>query len=75
MNKTAAGISIAIALAVASFFVLFGKQNEAQAPIVDPTCEPGYTLIGEGCISLKDACELQGNQYYFDEASEQCLTR
>ena len=74
MNKIIVSVLITIALVVAAF-VLFGKRNVAQAPIVDPTCEPGYTLVGEGCISLKDACELQGNRYYFDEATEQCLMR
>jgi len=74
MNKTAIAVLIAIALVVAAV-VLFGKQNVAQAPIVDPICEPGYELVGEGCIPAKEACELGGDQYYFDEATEECLTR
>jgi hypothetical protein len=74
MNKITIAVLIALAVAIAAF-VLFGKQNVAQAPIVDPECPEGYELVGEGCVSAKEACELGGDQYYFDEAKEQCLTR
>lgn len=74
MNKITIAVLIALALAIAAF-VLFGKQNVAQAPILDPQCPEGYELVGEGCISAEEACELGGDQYYFDEAKEQCLSR
>jgi hypothetical protein len=75
MNKTIVAVLIALAVAIAAFFVLFGKQEVAQAPIVDPQCPEGYELVGEGCMTAKEACELGGDQYYFDEAKEQCFSR
>ncbi|MFZ2555308.1 MAG: hypothetical protein WAZ27_02180 [Minisyncoccia bacterium] len=74
MTKAVAGIGIAVALAVAAYVLLF-SPNDAQAPIVDPTCQPGYVLVGEGCMPVKDACELGGDGYYFDEAQQECVSR
>lgn len=74
MTKTTITAVIAIAIVAALVFFVFGK-DVAHAPIVDPTCEPGYELVGEGCITHDEACKLQGDQYYFDEAAQECLTR
>ncbi|MFZ2555312.1 MAG: hypothetical protein WAZ27_02540 [Minisyncoccia bacterium] len=38
-------------------------------------CERGTVRVGEGCMTQKDACEIGGDQYYFDEATQECLTR
>jgi len=75
MNKTLITVLIVLALAVASYFILFGNEDVAQAPIVDEACQAGYTRLGEGCVTLKEACEAGGDQYYFDEAQQECLTR
>ncbi len=73
MAKTAAIIAVAV-LGIGLVFLMFGKTDAPEmAPIVDPTCEPGTERVGEGCMPLKDACEIQGDNYYFDESQQKCL--
>lgn len=75
MNKTTLAVLTALALAVAAYVVLFGSAENVQAPIVDEQCPVGTTRVGEDCMPLKEACELGGDQYYFDEARKECLSR
>lgn len=74
MNKTIVIGLTAVAIAVAAYVVLF-NNNQAQAPIVDAECPRGYELVGEGCMTHDDACALAGDQYSYDEATEECLVR
>ena len=39
----------------------------------EEACPTGTERIGEGCISHKEACELQGDQYHYDTATQKCL--
>ncbi len=73
MPKTAISVGVVVAIGIAIYFAIF--VNSAEAPIIDPTCEPGYELVGEGCIPASEACELRGDQYYFDESKQECLMR
>lgn len=82
MNKIGLWICVAAALAAVMYVVVFRDDEpqapvvatqEIQAPIVDPICEPGYELVGEGCIPASEACELGGDDYYFDEATQECV--
>jgi hypothetical protein len=76
MSKTTLFSAAAvIALIIATYFVLFQNQNETQAPIVDPTCGPGYELVGEGCMTHDEACKLQGDNFFYDISEERCLPR
>jgi hypothetical protein len=72
--KNIALLCIAIALGVGLIFFLFGADS-APAPIVDEACPTGYTLVGEGCVTLQEACELQGDNYFYDISEEKCLPR
>lgn len=73
MTKTA----VIVAVLVLGAVVIFGSfgRDSAEAPIVDEACEPGTTRVGEGCMPLKVECEIRGDQYYFDESKQECLTR
>lgn len=71
MNKTIVIIGVAVAVAIAAY-VLLGNQGTAQAPIVDPVCGEGYELVGEGCMTHQEACELQGDGYRYHEDTERC---
>lgn len=73
MNKTAATVAVLVVGALL-VFALFGR-NSAEAPIVDAECPQGYERVGEGCMPAKDACEIGGDQYYYDETKQECLTR
>lgn len=75
MIKAILVICVAIAIGAVIYVVLFQNQNETMSPIVDPQCEAGYTLVGEGCMTLQEACELQGDNYYYDISEEKCLPR
>lgn len=70
MTKSAIILGVTGAIIIAAYFLF--QNQEVQAPIVDPKCEPGYELVGEGCIPAKDACELQGDQYHYHESTEEC---
>lgn len=90
MNKIGLWICIAVAIAAVMYVAVFRNDDaqqpviedsqpsvvgEAQPPIVDPICEPGYELVGEGCIPASEACELGGDDYYYDEETQECLRR
>ena len=64
---------LAVAVFVGIFAVLALKPVDSLPPIIDPTCEPGYVLVGEGCMTEQEACELQGDQYVFDESIPGCI--
>lgn len=64
---------LAIAVFVGIFAVLGLKPDDSLPPIIDPTCEPGYQLVGEGCLPMSEVCELQGDGYVFDEATQSCV--
>lgn len=73
MNKTVF-IGLVGIIVIVGLITLYGKDT-AEAPIVDEACATGYARVGEGCMPLKDACELGGDQYYFNEATEECVAR
>ncbi len=74
MSKTTAVAIITVMLGFVFILLMIGRADAPEmAPIVDPICAPGYELVGEGCISTKEACEIQGDNYYFDEEQRRCL--
>lgn len=74
MSKTNLICALAIiALVIAGYFMFF-QQQEDRGPITDPKCAAGYTVVGEGCVTLKEACELQGDNYYYDVSEGKCLS-
>jgi hypothetical protein len=58
------------ALAVAAMFVLFLVFGNDPITL---TCEPGYTRVGEGCMSMREECEGRGDEYFFDETKQRCF--
>lgn len=64
---------LATAVFLGIFVILALKPDDSLPPIIDPTCEPGYTLVGEGCMTNAEACQLQGDGYVFDEAIQDCV--
>lgn len=71
MTKTILVICVAIAIGAVAYVVLF--QNQGMAPIVDEACPAGYERVGEGCITHQEACELQGDNYFYDVSEKKCL--
>lgn len=68
-------IAVAIVIAVAAYVVLFSNTEVALAPIVDEACPTGTERVGEGCISHQEACELQGDNFFYDISEKKCLPR
>ncbi len=75
MNRTFLGIALAVLIAVAAYVVLFSNTEVALAPIVDEACPTGTERVGEGCISHQEACELQGDNFFYDISEKKCLPR
>lgn len=73
MTKTAIILGV-VAIAIALFLVFFGAKG-TPGPIVDPVCDEGYQLVGEGCMPNSEACELQGDNYYYDAILNECRMR
>ncbi len=42
---------------------------------VNEACPTGTERVGEGCMPLKDACEMRGDGYSFDETTQQCVQK
>ncbi len=75
MVMLAVKIGTVIALTTAVFFGYFLYQQQAalKAPIVDEPCPSGTQRVGEGCMTDREACEIRGDQYYFDTKTDECL--
>lgn len=73
MSKTAI-ILVGLAVGAALVFFMFGKDTVSEFAATDE-CPAGYEVVGEGGMPAKDACELAGDQHYFDEMTEECLVR
>jgi len=72
-KTTIISVGVAIAIGVVLYVALFSNKNEELPPIVDPTCGPGYVLVGEGCITLREECDLRGDDYVFAESAQACI--
>lgn len=70
---SATSLVVLILILLGIFVGLALKPSDSLPPIIDPTCEPGYTLVGEGCMPNADVCQLQGDGYVFDEATQDCV--
>lgn len=74
MNRgSTTSLVVAILILIGIFAWLALKPDDSLPPIIDPTCESGYTLVGEGCMTNAEACQLQGDGYAFDEATQACV--
>lgn len=71
MTKTLV-IVLGVAIGAALVFFMFGKDTVSEFVATDE-CPAGYEVVGEGCMTHEDACELQGDDYSFDEMSEECV--
>jgi len=72
MTKTLV-IAVGVAIGAALVFFMFGKETVREYTAND--CPAGYEVVGEDCMPQEDACELQGDGYYFDEMTQECLKR
>lgn len=64
---------VLILILIGIFVGLALKPDDSLPPIIDPTCEPGYELVGEGCLPMSEVCALQGDGYVFDEGTQSCV--
>ena len=72
MSKTIFAICVAIAIGAVMYVVVF--QNKNETPIVDEACPNGYERVGEGCMTHQEACELQGDNYFYDVSASICIS-